>query len=137
MDKKLLNEMLHEIDTMTNEAYWELFKDAQKLPDIIENNHFLDISENMFSIGVIGILEGGYYLSRNLNHYPIDVIKRSRDKILAFMHENEPITAWNGEKEHSEDGISQETITLASQLMEKHRKTAYERLEARRNSQKE
>jgi hypothetical protein len=36
----------------------------------------------------------------------------------------------------SGDGISPETVELAAKLVEKHRKNAYERLEARRKSQK-
>ena len=34
-----------------------------------------------------------------------------------------------------EDGISPETVELAARLMKKHRKAAYERLEARLKSQ--
>jgi hypothetical protein len=36
----------------------------------------------------------------------------------------------------SPDGISPETVALAADLMKKHGKTAYERLEARRTAQK-
>ena len=39
------------------------------------------------------------------------------------------VTAGNG------DGISPETVELAAKLMQKHGRTAYERLEARRKSQ--
>jgi hypothetical protein len=34
------------------------------------------------------------------------------------------------------DGLSPETVKLAADLMEKHRETAYERLETRRNTLK-
>jgi hypothetical protein len=49
MDAKLLNEMLHEIETMTDEAYWELFKEAQKLPDMSLANTTED--QDAFKIG--------------------------------------------------------------------------------------
>ena len=35
----------------------------------------------------------------------------------------------------NKDGVSPETVELAAKLMEKHVKTAYERLEARRKAQ--
>jgi hypothetical protein len=33
MDNKLVEEMINEIDAMTCEEYWILYKEAQKLPD--------------------------------------------------------------------------------------------------------
>jgi hypothetical protein len=138
MDAKLLNEMLHEIETMTDEAYWELFKEAQKLPDMplpntTENQNPLEIGRG-FSTPVVLYDEDCVYLellSRNNNHYPIEVARQALNEAVAIQ-KNEPIAAGHGEKEHSPD----ETAVLAAQLMKKHGPVAYERLEARRNSQK-
>jgi hypothetical protein len=64
----------------------------------------------------------------------IEVIQQAIETAISTQ-ENESAAAWVGEKEHSEDGISQETVTLVSQLMKKHGPVAYERLEARRTKQ--
>jgi hypothetical protein len=51
MDNKLFEEMIHEIDAMTKEAYWTLYQDAQKLPDFPpEDIVYSVISNNEISI---------------------------------------------------------------------------------------
>ena len=35
MDDKLFEEMLHEIDAMTAEEYWSLYREAEKLDDFL------------------------------------------------------------------------------------------------------
>jgi hypothetical protein len=46
MDDKLFEEMLHEIDAMTNEEYWALYRDAQKLPDFPPVNAVYSVIAN-------------------------------------------------------------------------------------------